>query len=119
MSQALGILSVSWGGTKYPCEDGSTFKQGGLVNETTTAGAQVFYSKKMMASEVSITTPYTAKTSIAAILAEKNRELQFICDTGQSYVSPNAWVVGQPEITGGKGGKLKITWNAPDAEELL
>lgn len=119
MTQSLGVVSVTWNGVKFPAEKGATFKQGGLVNKTVYAGARAFRSQEPMASEVKCTTPFLASTSIAAILAPGEAELTFICDTGQTYVVSNAWIIEQIEITGGEGGKLTLTFNGNAAEELL
>lgn len=119
MTQSLGVVDFLWNGVKYPAEKGATFKQGGLINKTVYAGRQVFNSQEPMAAEVKVSTPYLAGTSIATIMAAQPAELQFVCDTGQTYVMPNAFIVGQVEITGGEGGKMTITFNANAAEELL
>ncbi len=119
MTQSLGVVDIIWNGVKFPAEKGATFKQGGLVNKTVYAGRQVFRSQEPMAAMVTATTPFLASTSIAAILAPGEAELQFKCDTGQTYVMPNAFIVDQIEITGGEGGKVKLTWNANEAEELV
>jgi hypothetical protein len=119
MTQSLGVVDITWRGVKYPCEKGATFKQGGLVNKVVYAGRQTFRSQEPMASEVKFSTPLTGAMSLGAFSDGQEGELQFICDTGQTYVSPNAFVVGQVEITGGEGGKMTVTFNANTAEELL
>ncbi len=118
MTQSLGVVDFMWAGVKYPAEKGATFKQGGLVNKTVYAGRQAFNSQEPMAAEVKVSTPFLGSTSINAIMAAQPAELQFITDTGQTYVMANAYIVGQIEITGGEGGKMTITFNANEAEEL-
>ena len=117
--QSLGVVNVSWNGVKFPCEKGATFRQGGLINKSVTAGSQVFYSREMMPSKVQCSTPYLSSTSIGAILAPATAELQFETDTGQTYVIAGAYIVDQIEITGGEGGRLTLTWEGGEAEELL
>jgi len=119
MAQSLGVVEVVWAGVKFPCEKGAQFRQGGLVNKAVTAGAQVSRSQEMMASRVQCSTPFMTGMSIAAIRSVTEGELQFVCDTGQTFVIANAFLVDQPEITGGEGGKLTLTWEGGEAEELL
>jgi hypothetical protein len=119
MTQSLGVVNVTWAGVKFPAEKGASFKQGGLVNKAVMAGSQIFRSQEPMPSMVSCTTPFLASTSIAAILGTSEGELQFLCDTGQTYTITDAFIVEQIELTGGEGGKLKLTWNGSAAEEIL
>lgn len=119
MTQSLGVVDVIWNGVKFAAEKGANFKQGGLVNKAVYAGRQTFRSQEPMASVVSCSTPFLGSSSIEAILAPGEAELQFVCDTGQTYVIANAFIVEQIELTGGEGGKMKLTWNGNKAEELL
>ncbi len=118
MAQSLGVVEVVWAGVKFPTEKGATFRQGGLVNKAVTAGAQVSRSQEMMPSRVQCSTPFMTGMSIAAIRAVAEGELQLVCDTGQTFVIASAFLVDQPEITGGEGGKLTLTWEGGEAEEL-
>lgn len=117
--QSLGVVNVSWNGVKFPCEKGATFRQGGLVNKAMTAGSQVFFNQEPMPSRVQCSTPFLSSTSIAKIKSPRTAELQFECDTGQRYVIANAFLVEQPEITGGEGGRMTLTWEGNEAEELM
>ncbi|MDA8049963.1 MAG: phage tail tube protein [Rhodospirillales bacterium] len=119
MAQSLGVVDIIWAGQKLPIEKGATFKQGGLINKSVMAGRQVFYSQEMMPTEVKASTPLQGGQSMAAILAASPGELQFVCDTGQTYVVTGAFIVDQAEITGGEGGKMTLVWNGPAAEELI
>ena len=119
MAQSLGIVDLIWNGTKIPVEKGATFKQGGVIYKPVVAGQQVSYSGEMMASEVKATTPLMAGQSLLALIAVTSGQLQFLCDTGQTYVIENAFLTGQQEITGGEGGKITLMWAGPAASEVL
>lgn len=118
-AQSLGIVDITWNGVKLPIEKGATFKQGGLINKSVIAGRQVFYSQEWSAAAVKATTPLTKGQSIDAIINASPAELQFTCDTGQTFVMTSAFLTGQLEVTGGEGGKLTLTWEGDEAQELI
>ena len=119
MAQTLGIIDIVWKGTKIPTEKGATFKPGGLKNNTVLAGRQAHRSQEFIASEIKATTVLRRGQSLLALLDMSEGELQVVCDTGQTYVMPDAFLVDKPDITGGEGGKVSLTWNAGEPEELL
>ena len=124
--QVLGIVDLVWNGVKLPIDKAGSFKQGGIVNKAMTAGRQVFNSQSYMASEVSASIPFRNGDSLAPYAGSVIAELQFVCDSGQTYSIPDAFVSGQPEISGGggggsggSGGSLKITWAGSAAVEII
>jgi hypothetical protein len=117
--QTLGIIDLVWKGTKIPVEKGATFKPGGLKNNGVIAGRQVHRAQEFIASEVKGTTVLKRGQSLLALLDMTEGELQVACDTGQTYVMNDAFLVDKPDITGGDGGKVALTWNAGEPEELL
>jgi hypothetical protein len=117
-TQVLGIVDITWNGVKLPVESGATFQRGGLRNTTVIAGRQTFRSQKMMQSKVSATIPFQAGQSMTDITGTSAGELQFSCDTGQNFVIPTAWLVEDPQLTTGDGGKLKLDWEGGEALEL-
>ncbi len=124
--QVLGIVDLVWNGVKLPIDKGGTFKQGGIVNKAQTAGRQVFNSQAYMESTVDASIPYRKGDTLAPYAGSITAELQFVCDTGQTYSIPDAFVTGQPQISGGgggsgggSGGSLKITWAGSAAQEVI
>lgn len=117
-SQVLGIVDITWNGTKLPVESGATFQRGGLRNKTVIAGRQVFHAQEMIQSKVSATIPFQKGTSLTGLTGNSVGELQFTCDTGQNFVVGDAFIVGDPQLTTGDGGKLKIDWEGGEALEL-
>lgn len=117
--QTLGIIDIIWKGTKIPTEKGATFKPGGLKNNTVLAGRQAHRSQEFVASEVKCTTVLKRNQSLTALLDTTEGELQVVCDTGQTYVMNDAFLIDKPDITAGEGGKVNLMWNAGEAEELL
>jgi hypothetical protein len=119
MAQTLGIIDLVWNGTKIQVEKGATFKPGGIKNNSVIAGRQVHQSQEYIASEVKGTTVLMAGQSLLALIATTAGELQVVCDTGQTYVMNDAFLVDRPDVTAGEGGKVNLTWNAGEPQELL
>jgi hypothetical protein len=118
MAQSLGIVDLIWNGVKIPVEKGATFTRGGGVNKTVVAGRQNFRSQDWMQSKVKASTPYVKGQSTSQFDPDLEAELQFKCDTGQTFIM-QAYIVDQVEITGGQGGKLNLVWEGGEAEEVM
>lgn len=120
MTQVLGIIDLIWLGTKLPVNKGGTFRQGGIVNQAMTAGRQTFNSQQYKESSVDASVPFRTGDSLAPYSSGQVGELQFVCDTGQTYVIADAFVVGQPEISGGgTDGVVKLKWAGSAAQEVI
>ncbi len=119
MAQTLGLINVIWRGQKLSIEKGGTVKLGGLLQKKVITGQQVDYANEMTASEVNVTARVQRGTSIIALFAPGQGELQVECDTGQTYTWPDAFIADQPSFTAGDGGKLKVKWEAGAATEVL
>lgn len=118
MTQTVGIIDAIWNGTKIPLEKGATFNAGGLKNNMVVAGRQVFRSQEMMPSKLEGTTVLAKGQTLTGMFPDSEGELQVICDTGQVFVVPDAFRLDVPDITGGEGGKVKVTWNGSPAVEI-
>jgi hypothetical protein len=119
MAQVLGLITVTFMGTKIDVEKGGTAKLGGLMQKGLVVGQQVDYVNEFDMSEINVTTRLRRGDSLIALFASGQGELQVLCDTGQTYVWPDAFVANLPEFTAGDGGKVKIKWNAGSPTELL
>ncbi len=121
MAQTLGIVDLIWLGTKIPIKT-ATYKRGGLVNNAMVASRRVFNSQEFQADTVEATVPFKAGDSLAQFAASQIGELQYVCDTGQTYTIPDAFVTGTPQITPGsgkEGGTAKIAWAGSPAQEVI
>jgi hypothetical protein len=120
MAQLLGIIDVVWRGQKIATEKGAKLRLGGLKNNGVIMGRQIGRAQEMEASEVTVTTNLKRDQRILDLWgAGQEGELQVLCDTGQTYVFPDAFLTNRPEMTGGEGGKIEMVWMAGEAEELL
>jgi hypothetical protein len=116
--QTVGVIDAIWQGTKIPLEKGATFNPGGYKNNTVIAGRQVFRSQEVVPSKLEGTTVLQKGQTFTAMFPETEGELQVICDTGQIFIVPDAFRLDVPDVTGGDGGKVKVTWNGSAAQEM-
>ena len=119
MTQVLGIVDIVWKGRNVPVEKGAKFKLGGLKNNPVTYGRRVGRAQEYEGSTVEATTALERGQRLKETYTSEEGELQVVCDTGQTYVFPDAFLTDLREITGGEGGKVALKWAAGDYEEVL
>lgn len=119
MTQLLGIVDVVWRGQRIPVEKGAKLKIGGIMNNAVTYGRQVGRAQEFTPSEITAVTHLARGQRFKELYAVGEGELQVICDTGQTYVWADAFLVDRPEMTSGEGGKIEMKWAAGEPEELL
>lgn len=119
MAQTLGIVDLVWKGRRVPVEKGAKFRPGGLKNNTVMTGRRVDRAEEFVAGEVTGTTTLARGQRFSDIYGTGEGELQALCDTGQTYVWPDAFLIEIPEVTGGEGGKMELKWAVGEPEELL
>ena len=118
MTQVVGIIDAIFNGQKIPLEKGAVFNPGGFKNNTVIAGRQVFRAQEVVASKLEGTTVLAAGQKLSDVIPQGEGELQVICDTGQTFVVPDAFRTEVPDITGGEGGKIKLVFNGSAAAEI-
>jgi len=119
MAQALGLVSAVWNGTKLTIEKGGTFQNGGLVQKPVIDGQQVDYANAMEAGKASVTMRLLRGQALASVFVGAQAELQLQCDTGQTYIAPDAFITNTMNWTAGDGGKVKVEWAFSVAAEQL
>ncbi|WP_142780712.1 phage tail tube protein [Agrobacterium sp. T29] len=120
MTQVLGIVDIIWRGRNIPVEKGAKFRQGGIKNNAVTYGRKVGRAQEFQGSQITATTNLEAGQSLGNLLDPGEGELQVLCDTGQTFVFNDAFLVDdRPEVTGGEGGKIELKWAASAGEELI
>lgn len=119
MAQVLGIVDIIWQGQNIAVEKGAKLKLGGIKNNKVVYGRRVDRAQEFMASEVKATTHLRRGQRLGSLVNLGEGELQLVCDTGQTFVFPDAFLEGEQEMTGGEGGKIELTWAAGDYEEVL
>ena len=117
--QLLGIQEIVWRGQKLAVEKGSKLTLGGIKNNAVVFGRQVGRAQEFEPTEVEVTIPLKRGMRITDVFVQGEGELQVLCDTGQTYAWPDAFITNRPEMTGGEGGKISVKWSAGEAEEIL
>lgn len=117
--QNLGIVDVVWQGRDIPVEKGAKFTPGGIKNASVTYGRKVGRAQEYMGFKASATTNLERGQRLGNLLTPGEGELQVVCDTGQTFVCRDAFLVEAQEVTGGEGGKIELSWEGSAAEEVL
>lgn len=118
MAQSLGIIDVTWRGAKLDIEKGAKLRLGGLKQNGVMSTRRQHYAQEFEGSEITCTLVVKRGMRITDLFAPGEGELQALCDTGQSFVWNDAFVMNRPDMTAGEGGKLEIKWGASEPEEL-
>ncbi len=119
MAQTLGIVDVVWRGRTLDVERGASVKLAGTLNTAVVAGRRVHRAESFEAGEVKATMVLKRGDRIAEVDGPREGELTVLCDTGQTYTWPDAFLTVRPMFTGGEGGKMELTWAVGEGEELL
>ncbi len=118
MGQALGVIDAIYRGMKIPLEKGAKFNPGGYKQNPVIAGGQVYYSREPVASQLTGTTVLKKGQKLADLVPTGEGELQVLCDTGQTFVVPDAFRTEVPDLTGGEGGKIELKFQGSAATEF-
>lgn len=120
MAETLGIVDVVWRGQNIDAERGAKFKLPGIKLNPVVTGRNVHSSGEYEAGEVTATIPLKRGQKLGDVIGTtRTGELQYVCDSGQSYTAPEAFLTNRPEMTGGEGGKIELKWVFGECEELL
>ena len=118
MTQAVGIIDIFWLGSNFNVEKGASFKLPGVKNNPVNAGNRTYRSQERMHGECRGTTVLAAGQSATSYSAGDEGELQIVTDIGLTYVSADAFILENPTITGGEGGKVEIHWAFSTFDEI-
>lgn len=119
MAQVLGIVDIVWKGRNVPVEKGAKLKLSGYKNNPVTYGRKVGRAQEYEGSTVEAVTALERGQRMGDLYTSEEGELQVVCDTGQTYTFPDAFLTDNREITGGEGGKIPLKWAAGDYEEIV
>lgn len=120
MAQVLGVVQIFWRGEEIPVETGATYRPAGMTQAPVSYGRRSGYAQTFAQGQCTATTNLERGQSLDELLARGEGELQVICDTGQTWVHADAFLSGEmPDVTGGEGGKIPLTWSFGEGEEIL
>jgi len=121
MAQTLGIIDITWKGLNMQVvSKGAKLKLGGIRNNTVNFGRTTARAQEYANSEVTATVHLRKGQSYGSIFNVEEGELQVICDTGQTFVFPEAFLTDEhPDITSGEGGEISLKWAAGLWQEII
>jgi hypothetical protein len=115
----VGIVKAFFLGAEIPLMQGSSFDRGGIVNDPKIVGITVQRARKMKESSVSLKVALGDGGSLDVYFPrDVEGELQFECDTGQTYTIDPAFVSDSQKLTDGGGG-VDVTLAGGEATEVL
>ncbi len=118
--QTLGVIDIVWRGTALDVEKGAKIKLGGWKQNPVLVQGKTKYAREYEASEITCTSVVNRGQDIPGLFAGGEGELQCNCDSGQSFIFSDAFLVNRPDMTGdAAGGKLEMKWAAGEPETLL
>tara|TARA_R110000868_G_scaffold225568_2_gene477801 strand:- start:15490 stop:15849 length:360 start_codon:yes stop_codon:yes gene_type:complete len=118
MTQFLGRAEIFANGEKIETMPGATLDVGGVKNNTVIVGGTVGRSEELVPAAITCTTMLGVGQSLEILRNLKDATVIFKCDTGQSYVSRNAFRTDTTTLKDGGGGEVTISINGDPAEEL-
>jgi hypothetical protein len=117
-AQTLSIADIYWNGVGLDIKDGASLELGGLRNAPVMSTRKVFNAQKMEASKIRCSVIVQPGMNIGQIFGTGTGELQVQCDTGQSFVWDDAFIVGSVKLVAKADGSLDVEWNAGTPTEL-
>lgn len=107
MSQITGIVYVKLDGQLMRSEPGARLKLGGK-QRTARVGHSVYgFSEAVVQAEVEFTMLHVGGDDLIGIQNKVDSTLEFITDTGDTYLVSGAFCVNPAEIAGGEG---QVPW---------
>lgn len=123
MSKKLfGSAEVRVNGTLLLTHSGASFDPGGVARATVTGANSVHgFAESPKASKLECEISLRAGQSVSDLGALDDATITFrSAATGQTWVMRSAWSTEPPTLTDATdGGKVKLIFEAPPAEEML
>lgn len=119
MPQLTGRATITWNGQTLDTKNGASLDPGGITRETQTGDQSIHFSEALRPAMVKCEVNWTPDLSLRALNDIRDATIQFSCDTGALYVIRQAWRTGELEAKAAKDGGISITFEGPEAEEVL
>ena len=103
MSQVTGIVQVKVDGTLLRSKEGAKLMLGGRTR-TAVSGYKLYgYSEKFEPASVEFTLAHVGGDDLVGISAKVSSTIEFITDTGDTYLIANAFCTKPAELSDGEG----------------
>lgn len=115
MSKVTGIVYVKVDGALQRSKDGASLSLGGKERTPIVAQGRVHYVERIVPSECEFTLAHVAGDDLIGLHDKIDPTLEFLTDTGDTYVVRDAFSTTPPKITGGEGD-VPFVFNGAPAE---
>lgn len=120
MSQLLGKALIKADGELLETLPGAKLDMGGVTRTPHAHDTgNVHFAEQTKEAMVECEVSVTPGLSLDKFRKMTDVTIQFLADTGQSYIVRNAFCVDPPVVTAGEGGKVPLKFAGPAAEEVL
>lgn len=117
MAQAFGRATITINGARINSKPGASIDPGGVTRTSETTDHQTDYSESLRPAMVKCSIPLNTGVSLADLNGFQGT-VQFICDSGQTYILANAFRVGELSASPGDGGGVELEFHADQATEV-
>lgn len=118
MTQYSGRATITVNGQVIDTEAGAQFDPGSVTRTSETSDQRSGYSEALRPAKLMCKVKVTRGVSLKDLSDISGATVQFIADTGQSYVMANAWRVGESQFTAGQNGGVDLELNANECVEV-
>ena len=119
MTMRLGKAYIKADGDLLETLPGAKMDIGGVTRSVVKGNNKILgYSEQPKESMIECEIAVGPQTSLARLAALADVTITFEADTGQTWVSKNAFLTEPPVATDGEGGKVPLKFAGQPAEEM-
>lgn len=119
MAQLLGRAYIKVDGDLLRSNDGAKIDLGGAMRDVITGSHTVHgFAEKIKASTVECEISLAKGDSLENLRNTTNATITFECDSGQTYIVREAFLMDTLTLTEGEGGKIPLKFGGQPAEEV-
>lgn len=115
MAKKTGRITIKLDGAPLRSKPGATLQIGGVQREADTDDqGQVYYREMIVPAEIGATMVHVAETDLLALRDFADGVVEYICDTGRTYVVSGAFTT---ELGTLENGEVSISLAGAPAEQ--
>jgi len=118
MSKILGLADISVDGVTLLSQADATLDPGGVNRPVRKGNVVLGFSEEIVEAKLEVSVAIDATFSLDAFRRITNSTVNFLADTGQTWIMAGAWVFTPPPLNQ-KEGMAKVTFMGPPATEVL
>lgn len=118
MAQVLGRADIRVNGKLLQSHPGATLDIGGVTRTSVVGHTWHGFSEAAKQSRLECEITLGQDTRLSDLKDIVDAVITFECDTGQTYVIREAFIVDPPTVTDGSDGRVPLVFEGPPAEEM-